>query len=102
MAHLTEDERHASRHVLAAVRSHALDDHGGAGIPDCEALARQSVDKPAPARRPHKGDVAHDDVLVELEGRALRRGNGEDAAGEPLAKIVVRIAADGERHAGGG
>ena len=98
---LAEDERDTARHVLAAMCAHTLDDHGRTRVPHGEALAGKAVYKAATARRAHERDVAHDDVLVELEGRALWGCHGQDASREALAKVVVRVAAHAERHAAG-
>ena len=79
--------------------AHALHHERRTGVAHAEALAGEAVRKAAPSGCAIEGHVAHDDVLVELERRALRRTDRDDASREPLAKVVVRIAANVERDA---
>src|SRR5262249_35200377 len=93
-----EDERHAAGHVLAAVIAAALDDRGGAAVPDAEALARASGEEGLPGGRAAEDRVADDDVLVGAEARASRRADREDASREALADVVVRVPLEDEEH----
>ena len=70
-----------------------------AGVPDAEALARLSVDEYLARRRAVGDHVARDGVALRRKRRALRGPYGDDAAGERLADVVVRLANEVERDA---
>src|SRR5215470_7829453 len=94
-----EDDDGAAGHVLAAMVADALDDGGDAGVPHREALAGTAVEEGAPGDRAVEDGVADDDLVVGAEGRAARRLDDEDAAGEALAHIVVGVALELEGDA---
>jgi hypothetical protein len=62
-AGLAEDDRDTARHVFATVLAHALDDSGGAAVPDAEALARRAADEELAARGAVEAGVAGDHLL---------------------------------------
>src|SRR5262249_20389425 len=97
-----EDDDGAAGHVLAAVVAHALDDGGDARVSHREALAGAPVEERAPGDRAVEDGVADDDLVVGTEGRAARRLDDKDAAGEPLADVVVGVALELEGDAAHG
>ena len=89
----------ATGHVLAAVVAHALDDGGGAGVADAEALADLAAQEELAGRRAVADDVAGDDVLLGRERRGAVRADDDAAAGEALADVVVGVAVQAQRDA---
>ncbi len=79
--------------------AHALAHDRGTGVADAEALAGKAVDEALARRGAVEGNVADCHILVELERHRCRRSHRQDAAGEALAEVVVRIARDVERDA---
>ena len=57
--------------------------------------------KASPAGGAVQQRVADDDVLARLEGRPERRLHDDPPAGEALAQVVVGVADQPQRHAGG-
>ena len=96
-AGLAEDDDAAAGHVLAAVLADALDDRQRAGVADREALAGEAAEEGLAAGGAVEDDVAGDHVLGRVEARAVGRADREDAAGEALADVVVRLALELER-----
>ena len=88
-----EHDDGAAGHVLAAVVADALDDGVDAGVAHREALAREAAEEGPAQRRAVQDGVADDDVLLRGEGRLHRRKHGDNAAGQALAGVVVRVAA---------
>src|SRR3954454_11755247 len=95
-----EDDDAPAGHVLAAVVADALDDGHCAGVAHAEALAADAAEERLAARRAVERDVADDDVLLGAVARLGRRPNGDRAAGEALAAVVVGVAPQREAHAG--
>ena len=89
-----EHDDAAAGHVLAAVVADALDDRVRARVAHGEALAREAAEERAARGGAVEDGVADDHVLLGGEGRALGRAHGEHAAGEALADVVVRVAAE--------
>src|SRR5207248_11334756 len=86
-------------HVLASGIARTLDDGAGAGVAHREAPAGQPAEERAPAGRAVEHGVADDHVLVRLEVRSHphARAHRDDAAGEPLAHVIMRVAGQRER-----
>jgi len=95
----TEHHHPAAGHVLAAVVAHALDHRVGAAVAHAEALARHAADVGLAARGTVQRHVADDDVVLGREGRLARREDGDLAARQPLADVVVGVALEQQRHA---
>src|SRR5690606_3418637 len=89
----------ASRHVLAAVVTHALDDRVRARVADGEALGGDSAEVRLARDGAVEDDVSDEDVLLRHEGALLRRVDDDAPAGEALADVVVRVSLELERHA---
>ena len=64
----------------------------GARVAHREALAREPAEERAAGRRAVEHGVADDDVLLGLERRVLGRADGQHAAGQALAGVVVGVA----------
>ena len=96
-----EDDHDAAGHVLAAVIAHALDHGHGAAVADGEALAGQAVDEHLAAGGAVEHDVADDDVFFGQEGGGLGRVGDDPPAGKALAQVIVGVAVELERDAGG-
>ena len=94
-----EDDDDAAGHVLAAVIADALDDGDRAAVAHREALAGAAVEEGPAAGGAVEDHVADDDLVVGAERRLAVRADGEDAAREPLADVVVGVAFELERHA---
>ena len=95
-----EDDDVTAGHVLAAVVADALDDRRHARVADREALAGEPAEERLPGRRAVEDRVADDHVLLGREGRRLRRPDGDRAAGQSLACVVVRVAEERQLDAG--
>ena len=87
-----EHDDAAAGHVLAAVVADALDDGARARVADGEALAGEAAEERPAGGRAVEDGVADDHVLLGDERRVLGRPDGEHAAGEALADVVVRVA----------
>ena len=88
-----EDDHAAAGHVLAAVVADALDDRARRRELRTAKRSPASPRKNArPLRRAVEHGVADDDVLLGLERRVLGRADGEHAAGQALAGVVVGVA----------
>src|SRR5215210_3188502 len=117
---LVEDERHAAahpgrevaprlaehhddptRHVLAGVIPDALDHGVGARVPDGETLPREAPEVRLAGGRAVERHVADDDVPGRLVAYEPGGKDGETAAGEALADVVVGRAFEGEGQAAG-
>ncbi len=86
-------------HVFVAVVADAFDNRQGAGVADCEALARDAADVSLTLGRTVENGVARDDRMIGV-GRALGIGLDDDlAARQALADIVVDVALKVEGHA---
>ena len=94
-----KDNDLAPGHVFAAVVSDALCDERGAGVADAEAFPRLAVDEDRARRSAIGDDIAGDDVIFGRAGESVSRPDGDDAAGERLAYIVVRLAPEVEGDA---
>src|SRR5450756_1704567 len=81
----------AAGHVLAAVVAHRLHHGLHAAVPDAEPLAGHATDECLALGGAVQGHVPDDDVLLRHEGRARGRVDGDLAAGEPFADVVVGI-----------
>ncbi len=98
-ARLAEHDDPSPGHVLAAVVADALDDGVHAGVADAEALAGEAAEERLAAGRAVKNGVADDHVLLRDEGGALRRADRHHATGHALARVVVGVAPERQRHA---
>src|SRR5215469_1155831 len=96
-----DDDDEAVGHVLASVVADALDDGGGSGIADREALAGYAVQEGFAACCAIKGDVADEDAFFRQEARGLGRVGDDAPAGEALAEVVVGVAFELQRNARG-
>src|SRR5262245_56101498 len=94
-----EDDHASARHVLAAVIADALDNGGGSGISDGEALAGDTADERLSTRRAIQRDVAGNHVVLRGERRATRRREDDPPARQSLTDAVVGIAFESERDA---
>src|SRR5262249_59477367 len=92
-----EHDDAAARHVLAAVVADAFDDGVRAAVAHREALARDALEVGLARGGAVEHDVACDDVLRRLEGRAARHRDDDARAGEALAAVVVGVALDADR-----
>ena len=90
----------AAGHVLAAVVADALDHGVRARVPHGEPLAGEPAEERLAPRRAVEDGVADDHVLLGGEGRALGRPDRDRPAGEALAGVVVRVAAERQLDAG--
>src|SRR5204863_1142509 len=90
----------AAGHVLAAVVADALDDGARARVAHPEALAGEAAEERLARGRAVEDGVADDHVLLGGERRALRRADGDRAAREALAGVVVRVAEERQLDAG--
>ena len=78
--------------------AHALGDERRAGVSDAEALARLPVDVDRARRGAVGNHVAGDDIVLGTERLVILRLDGNHAAGERLADVVVRLAHEVELH----
>src|SRR5262245_23080073 len=96
-ARAAEDDYRAPRHVLAAVVADTLDHGLGAAVAHREALARGALEVGLAGGGAVERDVAGDDVLGRVEGRAARYRDDDLRAGEALAAVVIGVALDPQR-----
>ena len=87
-----EDHRAAAGHVLAAVVADALDDGARARVAHREALAGEPAEERAAGGRAVEHGVADQHVLLGHERGVVGRADGEHAAGQALARVVVGVA----------
>src|SRR3954471_1282539 len=95
----TEHDHAPAGHVLAAVIADSLDDSLDAGVAHREALPREPAEERPAAGRAVQDRVADHHVLLGHIRRVLRRAHGQDAARETLARVVVGVAVEHQRHA---
>ena len=72
----------------------------GTGVADGEPFAGQAAEVRPAGRGAVEDGVADDHVLFGDERRAVGRAHRQDAAGEPLADVVVRVADQRQLDAG--
>ena len=89
----------AAGHVFAAVIADAFHHRRGSAVAHREALAGAAVEKRASAGGAVEDDVADDHLVVGAKRRFARRPDGDDAAREPLADVVVGVPFELEGHA---
>src|SRR5690606_28628057 len=87
-----QDHRYAARHVLTTMVAGSFHHHRGSGVPDTEALSRQTADIRFARRRPVKGHISDNDVFFRLEGSGTVGIQEQTAPAQSLPKIIVRIA----------
>src|SRR3954462_11805105 len=92
-----ENDGPATGHVLTAVVADTLDDRGGAGVADAEALADDAADEHLAGGGAVQDDVAGDDLLLGGERRVGGRPYGDPATGQSLADVVVGVADQAQR-----
>src|SRR5262245_57812678 len=78
-----------------------FDNSSNATVPNAEAFASHAADVSFAAGSAVKSDVADDDVLLGLEGRAGRGIHDDLATGQTFADVIVCVAGKGEGHAFG-
>ncbi len=100
-AGLAEDDDGAAGHVLAAVVAGAFDDGGRARQAHREALAGDAAQERLAAGGAVEHGVADDDVLGRLAAEVDARPDRQTAARQALAGVVVGIADQVDRDAGG-
>ena len=96
---LAEHHDDPAGHVLAAVVTYALDHGVRPRVPDGEAFPREAPEVRLARRRAVEGDVADDHVPGRPVAREPVGKDGETAAGEALADVVVGSAFQGEGQA---
>mmetsp|Transcript_4366 Transcript_4366/g.6154 ORF Transcript_4366/g.6154 Transcript_4366/m.6154 type:complete len:1101 (-) Transcript_4366:1586-4888(-) len=97
-----QHHRAAPGHVLAAVVAHALHHGQRARVAHAEPLAGLAPEEGLAGRGPVQAHVAHDHVVLRHEAlrqRGRLRVDGDLAAAEALAHVVVGVAVDLEVHA---
>src|SRR6266436_3712983 len=96
-----EHRDQSARHIFASVIANALDHRVRAAVAHRKSLARNAAKERLAAGRAVKRDISDDDVLLGLEGRCSWRAHRHESAGQALAAVVVRVALEIERDAGG-
>src|SRR5579875_144261 len=87
----TQDDHHASRHVLASVVAHSLDDRDRATVAHGKAFSRNAAEIGFAAGCAVQSDVADQDVIFRFERGCSRRAHNDETARKPLADIVVSV-----------
>ncbi len=98
-AERTEDEGDAAGHVLATVLADAFDNGESAAVADGEAFARASGDEKLAGSGAVENSVAGENVAAAGSGKSRRDGDG--AAGETFADVIVGFAFEAEGDAFG-
>ena len=95
------DDR-AAGHVLAAVRSYALDDSLSAAVPDGEAHPGPTDKVEPPSGRPVQHRVAGDRFGGGLRPKVGLRRDDDQTARQALRHVVVRLAGKAQFDTGAG
>src|SRR5690606_28647246 len=94
-----KDHDGAAGHVLATVVAAPLDDRDGARVPDAHPLADATCREQGSARSAVEQRVARDDVTLHGTVRQAVTKH-QLTARHGLADVVLRLAGQGEVHAG--
>lgn len=94
-----EHQHLSAGHILAAVVADALGDERDARVADAEAFAGLAVHEDLAGGSAVGHHVAGDHVVLRRAGEVLFGLDGDDAAGEALADVVVRGAPEVEGDA---
>src|SRR5258707_9693186 len=98
-AERTKDEGDAAGHVFATVLADAFDNGESAAVADGEAFARASGDEKLAGSGAVENSVAGENVAAAGSGKSRRDGDG--AAGETFADVIVGFAFEAEGDAFG-
>src|SRR5688572_3905464 len=98
---LAEYHRDAAGHVLAPVIAQSLHHRNSTRVPDAEPLADLPADEQLTGRRAVSDHIAGDDVVCGDESSRTRRPHHNAATREPFSQVVVSIAFQAQRDAGG-
>src|SRR5690606_20126711 len=91
----TKDHHRAAGHVFTAMVADTFDDRRRSAVPDREALARLAREVELATGGGVEGGIPGEHLRI-AEGRVLWRSNGDDAAGHPLADVVIRFPYQGQ------
>ena len=89
---LADDYGDTAGHILAAVRSAALDHHLGTRVAHGKALAGPTSGKKIAVRRAIKHGVADNRVVARRNRRGHGRAHDDATPGQALAHVVIGIA----------
>src|SRR5690606_3716215 len=97
----SQDDGASAGHVLAAVVADALDDGQGSGVAHAEPFADDAAEEQFAGGGAVGDDVAGDDVVLGGEAGAVGGADGDAAAGQALADVVVGVADEAQGDAAG-
>ena len=97
----SKNDGNAARHVFASVVSDSFNDESGARIADAEPFACLAIDVNLACCRTIGDHVPGDDVISWRKRRFRRRPNGDRAARETLADVIVGFPGEIEDQAFG-